>query len=336
MHNLVDKKKQLNDEKDFKLRPQKLCDYVGQKEAKEMLDVYINTSIKRVEPLDHTLLFGPPGLGKTTLAYIIANELGSSVKLTTGPALSKPGDLASILASLDAYDVLFIDEIHRIPKLLEEMLYTAMEDFSIDIIISKDNNTSSIIRMELPPFTLVGATTRFGDLSSPLRDRFGIILSLHYYTIEELSEIIQRTSLILNYPINKKASIELAKRSRGTPRIANRLFRRIRDFAQYKDEIEISYDTTIFSLEKLNINKYGLNSTDQEYLKCIIKKFHGGPVGIDSLSATLGEESITLEEVIEPFLLQEGFILRTHRGRIATDKTYKLFNIDKKRYKDES
>lgn len=317
-----------NEEEESTLRPQTLKEYVGQNELKEMLEVYITTAKQRKESLDHVLLYGPPGLGKTTLAYVIANEMGTNVKVTTGPALSRPGDLASILSSLEEGDILFIDEIHRIPKVVEEILYSAMEDYAIDIVMGKDSGAMTL-RIDLPPFTLVGATTRFGDLTSPLRDRFGIIHQLNYYSIEELQQIINRTSRIYNYPINIDASIELAKRSRGTPRIANRLFRRIRDFAQYSFEDAITKETTNYALNKLNIDSCGLDTTDRKYLTVLIERFNGGPVGLDALAATISEEAVTLEDVNEPYLLQEGFITRSLRGRIATDKAYQHLGLSR-------
>lgn len=314
---------------DKTLRPQTLKDYVGQSELKEMLNIYIKTALKREETLDHVLLYGPPGLGKTTLANIIANEMGAKFHSISAPSIDRVGDLAAILSNLDAGDVLFIDEIHRLPRVVEEVLYSAMEDYKLDIIIGKDSNANSIT-IDLPPFTLVGATTRCGDISSPLRDRFGIVNQLNYYTNQELQQIIKRTSGIFNYAIDEDSSLEIAKRSRGTPRVANRLFRRVRDFAQfYQEDNHISLDITKLSLKKLNVDEDGLNETDHKYLRIIIERYKGGPVGLNAVAASMGEEVTTLEDVYEPYLLQEGFIIRSSRGRMVTDKAYKNLGIKK-------
>lgn len=316
----------LEEDEDLLLRPQKLSEYIGQENVKEMLGIYIEATKKRNEVMDHTLLYGPPGLGKTTLAQIIANELGVNIKVTSGPTIEKAGDLAAILTSLEPGDVLFIDEIHRLPRYVEEILYPALEDFALDIVVGHDS-TSKSIRIDLPPFTLVGATTRYGDLSSPLRDRFGVVERLEYYTTDELKSIIKRTAKVFNEKIDDDAAVELALRSRGTPRIANRLFRRIRDFAQIKNDGLISFEITQNALDRLHIDSSGLDYTDHRYLKGIIEQFDGGPVGLESIAATIGEEPQTIEDVYEPYLLQEGFIKRTPRGRVATEKAYNHFNI---------
>lgn len=308
------------------IRPSMLDEYIGQDEVKENIRVFVEAAKIRKEALDHVLLYGPPGLGKTTLAHIIANELGSNIKTTTGPALEKSGDLAAVLSSLEPGDVLFIDEIHRIPKFIEEILYPAMEDFELDIIVGSEGSSRSI-KIDLPPFTLVGATTRAGDISAPLRDRFGIVSKLNYYSIDELKEIIKRTSRVLSMNISDDASLELAKRSRKTPRIANRLFKRVRDFAQVNEEEEISLETTKTALERLKVDEYGLDQIDIEYLESLITKFNGGPVGVETIASSIGEEVSTLEDVVEPYLMQEGFIKRTQRGRIATDKSYNHLKI---------
>ncbi|MCR5787388.1 MAG: Holliday junction branch migration DNA helicase RuvB [Acholeplasmatales bacterium] len=303
------------------LRPEHLSEYIGQTEAKEMLEVYIKAALSRNESLDHVLLYGPPGLGKTTLARIIANELGVNIKTLSGPAIERAGDLASVLTSLNEGDVLFIDEIHRLPRYVEEMLYSAMEDYSLDLMVGKDTTAKSI-RVDLPPFTLIGATTRFGDLTSPLRDRFGVVLRLNYYTINDLENIISRSANVYERKISPEACHELALRSRGTPRIANRLLRRVRDFADVLSDGNITYEITSKALDKLNIDKQGLDLTDIKYLECIIEHFHGGPVGLDAVAASIGEVKETIEDVYEPYLLQEGYINRTPRGRIATRKAY--------------
>lgn len=312
-----------------RLRPSTLDEYVGQKDLKENLKIYIEAAKTRNEALDHLLFYGPPGLGKTTLAYIIAKEMGTNIKVTSGPSIERTGDLAALLTSLEPGDVLFIDEIHRLPKVIEEVLYSAMEDYAIDLIVGKDD-TSRSMRLDLPPFTLVGATTRAGDLTAPLRDRFGIVSKLDYYTLEEIQQIIKRTSKVMDTQIAKDAVVEISKRSRGTPRIANRLFRRVRDFALVMNDNYVDPYIANFSLERLKVDALGLDDVDVRYLKGIIERFNGGPVGIEAIASSISEEVMTLEDVYEPYLLQLGFINRTPRGRIVTEKAYKHLNIKQK------
>ena len=327
MDRILDEEKQIDDYDELSLRPRYLREYIGQKDVKENISVFIKAAKLRDEPLDHTLLYGPPGLGKTTLAYIISNELESNIKTASGPAIEKTGDLAAVLSTLEPGDVLFIDEIHRMPRVVEEVLYSAMEDFTLDIIIGNDGSSRSI-KIDLPPFTLVGATTRVGDLSSPLRDRFGIISKLEYYSIEDLCNIIKRTADVFEVKIEDDAAYELARRSRGTPRIANRLLKRVRDFALVNGNGNIDLDITKESLTRLKVDSEGLDDTDHNLLKAIIYRFNGGPVGIDALASSIGEEVTTIEDVYEPYLLQNGFLKRTNRGRVVTEKAYKHLGID--------
>ena len=308
------------------LRPTTLDEYVGQSELKENIRVFVAAAKARSESLDHILFYGPPGLGKTTLAYILSHEMNSNIRIVSGPSIEKSGDLAAVLSSLSAGDILFIDEIHRLPKIVEEVLYPAMEDYAIDIIVGKEASIRSI-RLDLPPFTLVGATTRAGDLTAPLRDRFGIVSKLNYYSQEELARIVSRTSRVLETPIEEDAKYEIAKRSRGTPRISNRLFRRVRDFAQVYNDNVINMEVTKMALDRLKVDEIGLDDVDVRYLKGIIERFNGGPVGLDALANSISEETMTLEDVYEPYLLQIGFINRTSRGRVATQKAYDHLKI---------
>ncbi|AIE60874.1 Holliday junction branch migration DNA helicase RuvB [Bacillus methanolicus] len=312
---------------ELSLRPQTLKQYIGQDKVKANLEVFIEAAKLRQETLDHVLLYGPPGLGKTTLAAIIANEMGVNFRTTAGPAIERPGDLAAILTALQPGDVLFIDEIHRLPRSIEEVLYPAMEDFCLDIVIGKGPSARSV-RLDLPPFTLVGATTRAGSLSAPLRDRFGVLSRLEYYTEEQLKDIVMRTSELLETKIDHEAAREIAKRSRGTPRIANRLLRRVRDFAQVIGNGSINAELAEKALELMQVDRLGLDHIDHKLLKGIIEKFRGGPVGLETIAATIGEEPHTIEDVYEPYLLQIGFLQRTPRGRMVTELVYRHFKME--------
>lgn len=308
------------------LRPDTLADYIGQKKVKSNLKVYIDAAKERNDSLDHVLFYGPPGLGKTTLSGIIANEMGTHLKVTSGPAIEKPGEMAAILNNLAEGDILFVDEIHRLNRQVEEVLYPAMEDFAIDVMIGK-GATARSIRLQLPHFTLVGATTRAGLLSAPLRDRFGVICKLEFYTIEELKTIIVRSANVIGVEIDEEGALELARRSRGTPRLANRLLKRVRDFAQIKYDGRITKAVAEYALDLLEVDRHGLDKNDRIILACIIEKFGGGPVGIDTIATAIGEDSSTVEDVYEPYLIQNGFLLRTPRGRMATEAAYGLLGI---------
>ena len=312
---------------DNSIRPEVIDEYIGQSDVKENIKIFIEAAKMRGEALDHVLLYGPPGLGKTTLAYIIANEMGTNIKTASGPSIEKAGDLAAVLSSLEPGDVLFIDEIHRMPRFIEEILYPAMEDFTLDIIVGGDGNSRNI-KIDLPPFTLVGATTRAGDLSSPLRDRFGIVSKLQFYNQEELTQIIKRSARVLDVSIDDDAAEELASRSRGTPRIANRLLKRVRDFALVEGKGVIDKEITDSALSRLKIDKIGLDDIDHALLSAIITKFNGGPVGVDAISSAIGEEVSTIEDVCEPYLLQMGLLKRTNRGRVVTKQGYDILGIN--------
>jgi Holliday junction DNA helicase RuvB len=312
---------------DRSTRPLAMADYIGQAGVKAQMDIFINAARNRGEPLDHTLIFGPPGLGKTTLANIIANELSVEIKSTSGPVLEKAGDLAAMLTNLNAGDVLFIDEIHRLSPAIEEILYPAMEDYQLDIMIGEGPSARSI-KLDLPPFTLVGATTRAGLLTSPLRDRFGIIQRLEFYSVDELKLIVERASKILRTEIDNKGATEIARRSRGTPRIANRLLRRVRDYSEVMGDGTINEDLSCLALDMLNVDKNGFDQMDRRLLMTMIDKFEGGPVGVDSLAAAISEERDTIEDVLEPYLIQQGFIMRTPRGRVVTQFAYRHFDIE--------
>jgi Holliday junction DNA helicase RuvB len=312
---------------EYSLRPKFLSEYIGQDKVKDNLKIFIEAAKMREETLDHVLLYGPPGLGKTTLAAIIANEMGVNLRTTSGPAIERPGDLAAILTALEPGDVLFIDEIHRLQRSVEEVLYPAMEDYCLDIVIGKGQAARSV-RIDLPPFTLVGATTRAGALSAPLRDRFGVLSRLEYYTPVQLAQIVTRTADILEVEIEEDAAFEIARRSRGTPRIANRLLRRVRDFAQVRGDGTIAFALAQEALERLQVDRLGLDHIDHKLLKGIIKKFRGGPVGLDTIAATIGEEAQTIEDVYEPYLLQIGFLQRTPRGRVVTNLVYEHFGME--------
>ncbi len=313
---------------EYALRPTSFDGYIGQEKVKDMMKVYIEAAKKRNESLDHVLLFGPPGLGKTTLSYIIAHEMGVNIKVTSGPAIEKPGELAAVLSGLKENDILFIDEIHRLNKQVEEVLYPAMEDFKIDIMIGK-GNTARSIRLDLPRFTLIGATTRAGLLSAPLRDRFGVVQHLEYYTVEELQRIVTRSAESLQVAIDAEGAVEIARRSRGTPRLANRLLKRVRDFAEVMYDGRITKEVSDFSLNKLEVDTLGLDGNDREILLAVIERYGGGPVGLEALASAIGEDAGTIEDVYEPYLVKNNFLIRTPRGRQATDLAYRHLGIEK-------
>lgn len=328
MERMLEPSLEQNEEQvDISLRPLSLKEYVGQENFKENLKIFIHAAKNRDEPLDHILLYGPPGLGKTTLAYVIANEMGTSIRLINGPSIEKPGELAAILSTMNEGDILFIDEIHRLPRVVEEILYEAMEDYKLTFLSGRDEDARNIT-IRLKPFTLVGATTKPGDLSSPLRDRFGIVNRLEYYTIDELVKIVERTSRVFNLPIDKDAAELIAMRSRGTPRIANRIYRRVRDFASFSNMDHVDKKVTEDALVRLRIDNLGLDEIDIRYLTALIKRFNGGPVGLETLSSTIGEEVRNLEEVYEPYLLKLGLINKTPRGRVATNKAYEHLKLN--------
>ena len=312
---------------EYNLRPQYLSEYIGQKKVKDNLHIFIEAAKKRNEPLDHLLLYGPPGLGKTTLSTIVANEMGVNIKITSGPAIEKPGELAAILNNLSDNDILFIDEIHRLSTQVEEVLYPAMEDYAIDVVIGKGAGARSI-RLDLPRFTLIGATTRVGMLSAPLRDRFGMVDKLEFYTHDDLREIVMRSAEVLGVDIDEEGALEIARRSRGTPRLANRLLKRCRDYAEVCHDGHIDHDVAKAALDKLQVDSMGLDVNDRNILMTMIEKFGGGPVGLDTLAAAIGEDSGTIEDVYEPYLIKNGFINRTPRGRVVTERCYKHFGLD--------